>query len=216
MMEPARANGKVVTGRDGGDLVKLEAFGRSSHAGNAFEDGVSAVHGLCAVVAELAGLSDAQAGYSTNVGLISGGDGAIIVAPHAEAEVYTRFSTVEQRGYLLTSFERIARAHSRNGLKITLSRPVGFLPFLPNERNQSLFDAVRQAGEMLGVKIEGMNVRGAADAGVPSCAGIPTICGMGPVGGGLHTDREFMVTASLEERLRVAVMAAILADRRFS
>ena len=214
-LEPARANGALVTGRDGGDLLVLTAKGRSSHAGNAYEEGTSAIHGLAKVVAEMSNLCDAKAGYSTNIGLISGGDGAIIVADHATAKVYTRFSTLEQREYLLKRFKEICAAHTAGDLKITISDPIGFLPFLPNEANQALFDLVKQAGAAFGLTLEGMNVRGAADAGITSCEGVPTICGMGIVGGNLHTDREYAIKASLPERLRVLALSILLAHNTY-
>ncbi len=214
-LEPARANGALVTGRDGGDLLVLTAKGHSSHAGNAFEEGTSAIHGLAKVIAEMAELSDAKAGYSTNVGLISGGDGAIIVADHATAKVYTRFSTLEQREYLLKRFKEICAAHTAGDLSVSISDPVGFLPFLPNEANQELFGLVKKAGEAFGLSLTGMNVRGAADAGITSCEGVPTICGMGIVGGNLHTDREFAIKASLPERLRVLTLSILLAHNTY-
>ncbi len=214
-LEPARANGALVTGRDGGDLLVLTAKGHSSHAGNAFEEGTSAIHGLAKVVAEMADLSDAKAGYSTNVGLISGGDGAIIVADHATAKVYTRFSTLEQREYLLTRFKEICAAHTAGDLTVSISEPVGFLPFLPNEANQALFSLVKKAGAAFGLSLTGMNVRGAADAGITSCEDVPTICGMGIVGGNLHTDREYAIKATLPERLRVLTLSILLAHNTY-
>ena len=215
-LEPARANGALVTGRNGGDLLTLTVKGHSSHAGNAFEDGVSAVHGIARVITQMAELSDTSAGYSTNVGLVSGGEGAIVVADHAQARIYTRFSTLEQRGFLLSRFKAICEANTQGGLKVSISAPVGFLPFLPNEANHQLFELVKVAGNAFGLSLTGVNVRGAADAGITSCAGVPTICGMGIVGGNLHTDREYAVKASLPERLNVLALSIVLANRTYA
>ncbi len=213
-LEPARPEGQLVTGRDGGDLLTLEAFGRSAHAGNSFSDGISAIYGIAAVINEFSKLSDDAAGYSCNVGTIEGGTGAIIVPDHAIARVYTRFATLEQREYLLKNFTEICERHSKDGLKVTISKPVGFLPFIPNEANTALFELVHEAGTYYGLDLKGICVRGAADAGVASCAGVPTICGMGIVGGNLHTDREFAVAQSLSERLKVLVTSVLLAHQR--
>ncbi len=214
-LEPARANGALVTGRDGGDLLVITARGHSSHAGNAFEEGTSAVHGIAKVIAEMAELSDAKAGYSTNVGIVSGGEGAIIVADHATAKVYTRFSTLEQRSYLLKRFKEICAKYTAGDLTVRITDPVGFLPFLPNEANQELFSLVKKAGSAFGLALEGMNVRGAADAGITSCEGVPTICGMGIVGGNLHTDREYAIKATLSERLSVLALSILMANETY-
>lgn len=213
-LEPARPEGQLVTGRDGGDLLTLEAFGRSAHAGNSFNDGISAIYGIAAVINEFSKLSDDAAGYSCNVGTIEGGTGAIIVPDHAIASVYTRFATLEQREYLLKNFTDICERHTKDGLKVTISKPVGFLPFIPNEANTALLDMVREAGGYYGLDLKGVCVRGAADAGVTSCAGVPTICGMGIIGGNLHTDREYAVAASLAERLKVLVTTVLIANER--
>lgn len=215
-LEPARPNGELVTGRDGGDLLTLEVFGRSAHAGNSFSKGISAIYGIAKVIAEFANLSDDAAGFSCNVGTIEGGTGAIIVPDYAVARIYTRFSTLEQREYLLKKFTEICERHNQGGLKVTISKPVGFLPFIPNDSNQTLFNLVHEAGTNYGLDLKGICVRGAADAGITSCAGVPTICGMGIVGGNLHTDREFAVAASLSERLKVLATALLLADKRFA
>lgn len=213
-LEPARENGHVVIGRNGGDLLGLEVFGRSSHAGNAFAEGVSAIHSLAAVVNDFSLLSDDSEGYSVNVGLIGGGTGPIIVADYAWAKIYTRFSTLEQRTYLLNRLAEIVELHHQGGAKIVLSEPIGFLPFLPNEKNKELFSIVQNTGNELGIDIDGMLVRGAADAGITSCLGVPTICGMGPIGGNLHTDKEFMDKSSLLERVRLLALAIVRVNEK--
>ncbi len=130
-------------------------------------------------------------------------------------KVYTRFSTLEQREYLLRNFKEIVEKHCVDGIQVRMSEPTGFLPFLPNEENQALFRLVQKAGSVFGLQLEGFRVRGAADAGITSCAGVPTICGMGIVGDHLHTEREFAVKASLVERLKVVLMSILMADKAF-
>ncbi|SBW07416.1 Peptidase, M20/M25/M40 family protein [uncultured delta proteobacterium] len=214
-LEPARANGALVIGRDGGALLRLEVHGKSAHAGNNFAEGVSAINGLAGIISDFAPLSDDAKGYSVNVGVIGGGSGAIIVADHAWGQVYTRFATLEQRKQLLDGMRAVVARHNRGGLKAELHGPVGFLPFLPNEANTALFSLVKDAGNAFGLALEGVVTRGAADAGVASTAGVPTLCGMGPVGGELHTDREFMVLRSLPERAKVLALSIALASERF-
>lgn len=214
-LEPARPQGQVVTARDGGDLIEIEVKGVTAHAGNRFEDGRSAIHALGQFIAECAKLSNAQEGYSTNVGKIEGGEGAIIVAEHAKAEIYTRFSTLQQREFLLGRIQQLTSELSRDGIKISTVHKAGFLPFLPNEENQKLYKLVCQAGATMNLEVPCINVRGAADAGITSCAGVPTICGMGVVGGNLHIPSEFMVKASLVERTKLLAIATIMANETY-
>ena len=215
-LEPARPNGALVIGRDGGDLFRIDVRGKAAHAGNNFPDGISAVNALASVVTAFAALSDDPGGMNVNVGIIGGGSGAIIVPDHAWALVSTRFSTIEQRAFLLDHIRTIVRDNNGNGISIAMSDPVGFLPFRENEDNKAMFALVREAGGVFDLDLAGVTTGSGADAGLASSNGVPTICGMGPIGGNLHTDKEFMVSASLPERTKVLALSILLASRRFS
>ena len=213
-LEPARENGQLVIGRDGGDLLQVSVHGKSAHAGNNFAAGISAINELAGIIADFASLSRDSEGYSVNVGVVGGGSGPIIVADYAWGKLYTRFASVEQRNHLLREMRAVVARRNRNGLRAELSEPVGFLPFLVNEANTELFRLVKEAGAAYGVELEGVVTKGAADAGIASSCGVPTLCGMGPVGGKLHTDEEYMVKDSLPERTKVLALAiAMAADR---
>lgn len=215
-LEPARADGSVVIGRNGGDLITIKVKGRSSHAGNAYAEGRSAIHALAKIVADISKLEDEEVGYSANVGTISGGEGAIIVAPEARAQIYTRFSTVEQKEYLVQQIRALCEKYSGDGIEVVCEGPIGFLPFVVNEANTKLFDIVKESGKELGWEVKGLEVRGAADAGITSCLGVPTICGMGPVGGELHTDREYAVKESFPLRQELLALSIIKAFKELS
>ena len=214
-LEPARANGAVVIGRDGGDLFRLDVYGKASHAGISFAEGVSAVNALARVITDIAALSDDAAGYSVNIGVIGGGSGAISVPAHAWGLGYTRYETMAQREFLLENIRRIVSQHSKGGIRIALEGPVGFLPFRANEANAAMFSTVQEAGAAFGLVLEGVVTRGAADAGLAAESGVPTICGMGPIGGNLHTEGEYLEAASLTERARVLALSMVLAAERF-
>ncbi len=55
--------------------------------------------------------------------------------------------------------------------------------------------------------IKGIQVGGLSDAGLAASLGIPTLCGMGVIGSGAHTDEEKALVSSLFER---SVLAAAL------
>lgn len=215
-LEPARENGELVIGRDGGDLLQVSVHGKSAHAGNNFSAGISAINGLAGIITDFVPLSRDSEGYSVNVGVVGGGSGPIIVADNAWGKLYTRFASVEQRNHLLREMRDIVARRNRDGLSAELSEPVGFLPFLVNEANTELFGLVKEAGTVYGLELEGVVTKGAADAGMASSCGVPTICGMGPVGGKLHTEEEFMVKESLPERTKVLALAIAMAANRFA
>ncbi|MDR1518875.1 MAG: M20 family metallopeptidase [Planctomycetota bacterium] len=214
-LEPARPGRAVVTSRDGGALFDIEVFGKAAHAGNNFPDGVSAVNALAAITLELAALSDDPAGMNVNVGVVEGGSGAIIVPEHARAKVYTRFSTLGQQADLIGRVREIVQKANAGGIRAIMTDPAGFLPFRKSGDNAKLFSLVREAGEALGLEVQGIDIRGPADSGITASAGVPTICGMGPIGANLHTDEEYMVASSLPEHIKLLALSAIMASERF-
>lgn len=215
-LEPARPEDKVVTARDGGDLFELDVHGKAAHAGNNFLDGVSAVNALAAITLDLSALSDDPGGMNVNVGIVSGGSGAIIVPEHAQAKVSMRFTTLEQQSYLRGKVRDIVAKHNRDGVRVELSDFRGFLPFRESPDNTKLFHLVQSAGKELGMNITGMTTRGPADSGVTASAGAPTICGMGPIGANLHTDQEYMETASFPQHAKLIALSILMASQTFS
>ena len=55
--------------------------------------------------------------------------------------------------------------------------------------------------------MEGIQVGGLSDAGIPSAAGIPVLCGMGVLGEGSHTAKEYARVESLFVRCLLAAAA---------
>lgn len=214
--EPARPGRAVVTSRDGGALFEIEVFGKAAHAGNNFLDGISAINALAAITLRLAELSDDPAGMNANVGTIQGGSGAIVVPEHARAKVYMRFSTLDQKAYLLGKTREIIEKANTGGIKAVMTEPVGFLPFRKSDANTALFTLVQEAGKALGLEVKGIDTRGPADSGVTASAGVPTICGMGPIGANLHTDEEYMVTSSLPEQVKLLAMSIIMTSEHLA
>lgn len=214
-LEPARPGHAVVTSRDGGDLVTLHVHGKAAHAGNNFLDGASAINALAGITLELSRYSDDPAGLNVNFGVVSGGSGAIIVPDYASAKVYMRFSTLEQQTFLREKTREVVGKFNSGNIRVEMDGPVGFLPFRKSAAGAALYDLVKEAGAMLGMQINSVDTRGPADSGVTASAGIPTICGMGPVGGFLHTDEEYMETDSLASHAKLVALSVAIAAERY-
>jgi len=94
--EPGRVSGNVVTGRKGGATFHITVKGRAAHSGANHQDGASAIEALARKIVRLHALTDYDAGITTNVGVIKGGNTHNTVAPWAEAELDLRFVTFAQ------------------------------------------------------------------------------------------------------------------------
>ena len=214
-LEPARANGGIVIERSGAGVFTIEVRGKTSHSGIAFSDGVSAIIPLAEIITEISALSDDKGGRTVNVGVMQGGNGGFSVPGHASAEVSLRFDSLELRDFLVENIRKAVTARNKGEVKATMTDPLFYLPIQRSKVNDELYGIVQDAGNAFGLRIEGVSTRGSADSGVPASKGVPTICAMGPIGVNLHSDEEYMVSASLPERTKVLALSMVNAGKQF-
>ncbi|MBX8515697.1 M20 family metallopeptidase [Pseudomonas cichorii] len=207
--EPGRASGNVVSARKGGATLVIEVSGRAAHSGVNHADGASAIQALAHKIIKLHALTDYVAGITTNVGLMSGGTSSNTVAPSATAKLDVRFVELRQWDEILTAIEAIVAEEELPGTSARLLEATTFLP-MEARHSTDLLRIYQQQATELGFIVEGEFTGGCADSGFTASLGIPTLCGLGPVGGKVHTDREYLELATLVPRGQ-ALVATILA-----
>jgi glutamate carboxypeptidase len=207
--EPGRASGNVVSARKGGATLIIEVSGQAAHSGVNHADGASAIEALARKIVKLHALTDYAAGITTNVGLISGGTSSNTVAPAATAKLDVRFIELAQWAQLHTTIQAIVAETELPG---TSARLVEATTFLPMEARHSahLLQVYQRQATRLGFSVEGEFTGGCADSGFTASLGVPTLCGLGPVGGKVHTEREYLELATLVPRAQ-ALVATLLA-----
>jgi glutamate carboxypeptidase len=188
--EPGRVSGNVVTGRKGGASFHIKVAGRAAHSGVNHEAGASAVEALARKIVRLHALTDYASGITTNVGVIKGGNNHNTVAPWAEAELDLRFMTLEQQAQIMPMIEGIVSAEDVPGTTAEMTPGALFLP-LEELHSKALFAVYQAAASRVGFAVGGEFTGGCADSGFTAALGVPTLCGLGPVGGKAHTDEEF-------------------------
>ncbi len=84
---------------------------------------------------------------------------------------------------------------------------------LEERHSAALFERYRQAAATVGFAVEGEFTGGCADSGFTAALGVPSLCGLGPVGGKAHTEREFCRLETLVPRAQaLALSIAALAS----
>ncbi|OUM04814.1 peptidase M20 [Pseudomonas syringae] len=207
--EPGRASGNVVSARKGGATLIIEVSGRAAHSGVNHADGASAIQALAHKVIKLHALTDYAAGITTNVGLISGGTSSNTVAPSATAKLDVRFIELRQWDEILSAVQAIVAEEELPGTSARLLEATTFLP-MEARHSTELLKIYQGLAQELGFSVEGEFTGGCADSGFTASLGIPTLCGLGPVGGKVHTDREYLELDTLVPRGQ-ALVATILA-----
>ena len=207
--EPGRESGNVVTGRKGGSSFHIKITGRAAHSGVNHAAGASAIEALARKIVRLHALTDYASGITTNVGVIKGGNTHNTVAPWAEAELDLRYVTLEQRAQILPEIEKIVHAEDVPGTAAEMTPVATFLP-LEKMRAEALFALYQKAAARVGFSVGDEFTGGCADSGFTAALGVPTLCGLGPVGGKAHTDDEFCRLETLLPRTQ-ALAATICA-----
>ncbi|MBC3211081.1 M20 family metallopeptidase [Serratia fonticola] len=201
--EAARADGSLVKARKGMARYVLEFHGVAAHAGNDPDNGRSAINEMAHWILHLNQLANAQLGTTLNVGVVSGGSAANVVADYAQAIVDVRFWQNDE-------FERVDRLMRTTTphcftadvrLNVTLQAHVPAMS--PSEKTEQLMAKVESAGRLENIDVRWQAVGGGSDANHTAALGIPSLDGFGPVGAGFHSPAEYLELSSIEPRVRL-------------
>jgi len=199
----------ITHGRKGGVFMRFEITGKAAHSGAAYERGVSAILDLAKKVALLHALTNLEEGITVNVGLIGGGQTVNTVAPSAWGEIDLRYARADQRAPILDQIRTIVETPMVPGATGSLTVKGEFLPLEQSDEARAMLGAYRSAASEFGVDVSTQFTGGCADSGFTAAVGCPTLCSVGPIGGGGHTPDEFLEIDSLApcaQTLAVAVM----------
>jgi len=187
--EPGRISGNVVVERKGSYRIDFEVQGVAAHAGINPAQGASAIEALARKIVALHALSGCEPGITLNVGFIQGGMASNVVAPLASAHLDLRYTAENDLDAVLARIRAIIEEES---LPRTSGRIVAQTGTLPMARTPAdLLQAYQHSAAQVGFAVEGEFTGGAADSGITSSMGIPSLCALGPVGGYAHSEREF-------------------------
>lgn len=206
-LEPGRPDGEVVIGRKGVIIPEMQIAGKAAHAMEPHK-GASAVQEMANKIQAIYNLQNVDKGILCNVGVAAGGSGASVVAEQAQLRFSIRFNTVAEGYELLEELRQIAARQETPGTQ-TILRDDRFLylPFETTAAVEQLLSFVREQGRKIGMaEIGALFQAGGSDACWTAKAGAPTLCGMGPVGGFLHNEKEYMSIKGLIERAKLLAL----------
>lgn len=200
VMEPARKNGAIVSARRGVGNYRLEIKGKAAHAGIEPENGISAIEELSYKIQELHALSDFDAGLSVNVGLISGGSSVNTVAPNATCAIDVRISTKEQGVEIDKKIREVCKTPHLKGIELTLTGGINRPPMVKDAGTEALLHHIYAAAKEIDLEFTDIHTGGGSDASFTADVGTATVDGLGPIGGGQHSEAEYLVVPSFTER----------------
>lgn len=200
VLECARANGDIVSARKGIADYHLTLTGRAAHAGVEPEKGRSAILEAAHQVIALHQLDGRWPTVTVNAGVIHGGTRPNVVAERCELQLDLRAATVDAFDAAVAEVERIASSPSVDGVSATLRRIAGHPPMEKSEASARLVESAVAIAAELGFGLRDAATGGASDANTAAALGLPTIDGLGPVGGDDHSVDEWLDVASIVPR----------------
>ena len=198
IIESGRANGSTVSSRKGSCFGRLLVSGVSAHAGVDPEKGRSAVHELAHQMVAIQKLE--REGGTVNITGLSGGHRPHIVADEASCYVEVRaerqaiFDSMTDELRRITSSPHIEG--TRSEFEILGGRPV--MEF--NAGTERLVSIAAEIALDAGVEFMHAPSGGGSDGNYLSPLGVAVLDGLGPVGGNLHTDEEYLELESIAPR----------------
>jgi len=201
VLEAARANGARVLERKGVCHYQVNLKGRAAHAGNAPQDGRSAINEMAYWILELASLTNFETGMTVNTGVVKGGSGYNSVAADAFMDIDLRVVDKAQIAIMEEAFAKLQEhakaAEIETEIKVLSSMP----PMASTPETAGLVEIIDEASRAYGLSTEWVKAGGGSDGNHTSGAGATTVDGIGPTGAGGHSEAEYLELNSVEPSL---------------
>lgn len=211
--EPALPDGTLAGARPGSGNFSIIIHGKAAHAGRNPEDGRNALVAAADLAVRLAAAK--APGLKVNPARIDGGGPNNVVPDLAILRVNLRPMTRDDMT-LATDIIRNAVAAIKRDHDVCCHVHGGFnRPPKPIDATaEKLFNLVRDCGSELGLAINWRPTGGVCDGNNIAACGIPVVDTMGPRGGAIHSDEEFLILDSLSERARLSALTLLRIAQR--
>ena len=205
VLEPSAKDGALKTGRKGCGTFEVVVTGRASHAGLEPEAGVNALVEASHQVLAINQIGDASVGTTVTPTVAAVGTTDNVVPAEGRIKVDARVESADEKARVEAAMAALTA--QVDGASVDVLGHIGRPP-MPESASATLFPIAQQVSP----GIEGFSVGGGSDGNFTAAIGVPTLDGLGAVGGGAHADTEHVIVATMPERARlVAGIVAALA-----
>ncbi|GAB3922136.1 M20 family metallopeptidase [Microlunatus endophyticus] len=209
VLEASGPGGALKTERKGTSNYFVNVVGRAAHAGLEPEKGVNAGVELAHQVLAINTLGDPDLGTTVTPTVLSAGTTTNTVPAKARISVDVRVRTIDEQQRVDEDFGRLHAVLPGAVLEVEggPNRPP-----LQASASQDLFARAQELAAAAGLDaLESIAVGGASDGNFTAGVGIPTLDGLGAVGGGAHADDEHVIVDRIPGR--TALLAILIKDQ---
>jgi glutamate carboxypeptidase len=205
VIEPSADGGALKIARKGVGTFRVNITGRASHAGMEPEKGINALIELATQVQRIAAIANPELGTTVTPTVASAGTTENVVPATAQIVVDVRVLIPEEKERVEREFAALTPVVP--GAMITVSGSINRPP-MHESSAMKLFEVARTiAAEMKIEGFAGVAVGGGSDGNFTAAIGVPTLDGLGAVGGGAHADSEHVLISRMGER--AALLAGV-------
>jgi glutamate carboxypeptidase len=200
-MEPGDAPDAITVWRKGSASIKLTVHGRAAHAGVDPQNGRNAAAELIHQIGTLDQFPKSGDGPTANLTTLKAGERVNVIPDLATADINVRVRSDDQFPQILGAFQAAAKQPSIAETTVEVSTTPSF-PALPNNpRTDALAAQAKAIYADLGLTLTMAGNGGASESALAHQAGTPALDGLGPVGGGFHSVREYLELETVTPRL---------------
>ncbi len=205
-MECGRVDGSIVSARKGGRWFRVHARGRPAHAGVDPDGGRNAALPLCREALRLSELHHAREGLTFQVTEVITPEGVNTVPGEAFLTGDLRAPTTADLDWAM---EQVRAFGKHPGVELWEEDLGGPPPLERTPQVAALATAAIELGAALGHRFGEALTGGVSDGSWTAWSGIPTLDGLGPVGGDDHTPDEYAEVPTFATR--AGVVAGLVA-----
>lgn len=212
VLEPSVDDGALKIARKGVGTFRVDITGRASHAGLEPEKGINALLELATQVQRIAAIANPKLGTSVTPTVASAGTSENVVPASAQIVVDVRILEPAEKERVEREFAALTPVVA--GAMITVSGSINRPP-MHESSSAALFEVARTVAAEMNIEgFAGVAVGGGSDGNFTAAIGIPTLDGLGAVGGGAHADSEHVLISRMGERATLlAGVARALVNR---
>lgn len=200
-LEPGDAPDVITVWRKGSMTLNIDVKGRAAHAGVAPQDGRNAAVELIHQLAAVESFPRSGDGLTVNLTTIQAGTRHNIIPEAARGQINIRARQKVDLDRVEAAIKASAKSTLVPDTTVTVSRENAFPPLANNPATDALAVRAQAIYAGLGLKLATGGNGGASQSALAYEAGTPALDGLGPVGGGFHSEKEFMDLRSVTPRL---------------
>ncbi len=202
VLEPSFDGGALKIGRKGTGTFEVIVHGRAAHAGLEPEKGINALVEAAHQVLRISEFGDPSVGTTVTPTVARVGTADNVVPAEARVIIDVRVTNADEKARIEGLMYGLTPAIKGTVIEVrgSISRPP-----MPESASATLFPLAQHVDPT----ISGVAVGGGSDGNFTAALGVPTLDGLGAVGGGAHADHEFVLIDTMPTR--VALLTGILA-----